>query len=135
MKYLLKKTSELIISQNPILMPNSNIKNNIEDEIITSSSPSESINPISVVDNLSFISGVIKLKDELKMKRMIFRVSRGRAIASFYNLVINNDEYLYTSSIKNRGLSHRITDFNKASERKNKISTKKKYISFFFFHS
>ena len=104
-KYVLKKTSELITSNNQIINMSMQNNNNIEDDIIstTSSPSSELINPINVVDNLSFISGVIKLSDELKMKRMIFRVSRGRAIASFYNLVINNDEYLYTSSIKNRG--------------------------------
>ena len=106
-KYVLKKTSELITSNNQIINMSIQNNNNIEDDIIstTSSPSSELINPINVVDNLSFISGVIKLSDELKMKRMIFRVSRGRAIASFYNLVINNDEYLYTSSIRNRGFS------------------------------
>ena len=106
-KYVLKKTSELITSNNQIINMSIQNNNNIEDDIIstTSSHSSELINPINVVDNLSFISGVIKLSDELKMKRMIFRVSRGRAIASFYNLVINNDEYLYTSSIRNRGFS------------------------------
>ena len=106
-KYVLKKTSELITSNNQIINMSIQNNNNIEDDIIstTSSPSSELINPINVVDNLSFISGVIKLSDELKMKRMIFRVSRGRAIASFYNLVINDDEYLYTSSIRNRGFS------------------------------
>ncbi len=107
-KYVLKKTSELISSNNQMINMsfNNNSFQNIEDEIISTSSPSdEQINPINVVDNLSFIAGVVKLSDELKMKRMIFRVSRGSAIASFYNLVINNDEYLYTSSIKNRGFS------------------------------
>ena len=106
-KYVLKKTSELITSNNQIINMSIQNNNNIEDDIIstTSSPSSELINPINVVDNLSFIAGVVKLSDELKMKRMIFRVSRGRAIASFYNLVINNDEYLYTSSIRNRGFS------------------------------
>ena len=107
-KYVLKKTSELISSNNQMInfsFQNNNATN-VEEDIISTSSPSNDlVNPINVVDNLSFIAGVVKLSDELKMKRMIFRVSRGRAIASFYNLVINNDEYLYTSSIKNRGFS------------------------------
>ena len=107
-KYVLKKTSELISSNNQMINISfqNNNATNVEEDIISTSSPSNDlVNPINVVDNLSFIAAVVKLSDELKMKRMIFRVSRGRAIASFYNLVINNDEYLYTSSIKNRGFS------------------------------
>ena len=104
-KYVLEKTSELITSNNSILIPNSNFSKNIEDEIINTSSPSEPINPINVVDNLSFIAAVVKFADQLRMKRMIFRISRGRAIASFYNLNINDDEYLYTSSVRHRGFS------------------------------
>ena len=34
----------------------------------------------------NFLAGTIKAEDELRMKRMIFRVSRGRAIPSFFNL-------------------------------------------------
>jgi len=36
--------------------------------------------------NLNLIAGVIKAEDEVKMNRMVFRVSRGRAIPSFYNM-------------------------------------------------
>jgi hypothetical protein len=32
------------------------------------------------------ISGVLKAEDEVRMNRMVFRVSRGRAIPSFYNI-------------------------------------------------
>lgn len=35
---------------------------------------------------LNFIAGVIKAEDDLKMKRMIFRISRGRAIPTFFDL-------------------------------------------------
>ena len=66
-KYVLEKTSELITSNNSILIPNSNFSKNIEDEIINTSSPSEPINPINVVDNLSFIAGVVKFADQLRM--------------------------------------------------------------------
>ena len=105
-KYVLQKTSELITSNNPMINNNNNYitKNNIEEDIITTSSDNN-INDINIVDNLSFIAGVVKLSDELKMKRMIFRTSRGRALVSFYDLSINNDEYLYTSSIRHRGFS------------------------------
>ena len=40
----------------------------------------------------NFLAGTIKAEDELRMKRMIFRVSRGRAIPSFFNLEHNPNE-------------------------------------------
>ena len=55
--------------------------------------------------DLSFMAGIISIENELKMKRMIFRISRGRAITAFYSLDINNDEYLLTTSVRERGLS------------------------------
>jgi len=36
---------------------------------------------------------------------MIFRISRGRAISAFYSLEINNDEYLLTSTVRQRGMT------------------------------
>ncbi len=36
--------------------------------------------------SLNVISGVIKAEDEMRMNRMVFRMSRGRAIPSFYNI-------------------------------------------------
>ena len=36
---------------------------------------------------------------------MIFRISRGRAITTFYNLSIDKEEYLFTTSIRQRGFS------------------------------
>ena len=119
-KHVLKKTSELLISNNQFLNYNNNNNNNVirndnieEDIISTSTANDDNFSGINIIDNLSFISGVIKLSDELKMKRMIFRVSRGRAIASFYDLVINKDEYLFTSSIRNRGFSFANKNTNK----------------------
>ena len=35
--------------------------------------------------DFKFIAGIIKATDELRMKRMIFRLSRGRAIATFFD--------------------------------------------------
>jgi len=40
--------------------------------------------------DLNFIAGVIKAEDDLRMKRMIFRVSRGRAIPTFFDLSVEN---------------------------------------------
>ena len=40
--------------------------------------------------DLNFIAGVIKSEDDLRMKRMIFRVSRGRAIPTFFDLSVEN---------------------------------------------
>ena len=37
------------------------------------------------INALSFIIGVVKAEDDLKMKRMIFRGSKGTAIANFFN--------------------------------------------------
>ena len=52
--------------------------------------------------NLNFILGVVPYEYEMKMKRMIFRISRGRAISTFYSLEINNDEFLLTSTLRQR---------------------------------
>ena len=59
----------------------------------------------SSATNLNFMAGVVQTNEELKMKRMIFRISRGRAITTFYNLSIDKEEYLFTTSIRQRGFS------------------------------
>ena len=43
--------------------------------------------------DFKFIAGIIKATDELRMKRMIFRISRGRALPSFF-------EYPHLGKIK-----------------------------------
>jgi hypothetical protein len=35
------------------------------------------------------ISGIVKAEDEIKMKRMIFRVSKGTAVVSFYSIKVS----------------------------------------------
>jgi len=40
--------------------------------------------------DLNFLAGVIKAEDDLRMKRIIFRISRGRAIPTFFDLVTEN---------------------------------------------
>ena len=42
------------------------------------------------VSELNFISGIIKAEDDMRMKRMIFRASRGRAIPTFFDLTIED---------------------------------------------
>jgi V-type H+-transporting ATPase subunit a len=37
------------------------------------------------VSDLNYLAGVAKAEDEIRMKRMIFRVSKGRAIPHFFN--------------------------------------------------
>ena len=39
------------------------------------------------VIGMETIAGVIKAEDELKMKRMVFRVSRGRGVPTFFDLI------------------------------------------------
>ena len=53
--------------------------------------------------NLNFMAGVVNSENEMKMKRMIFRISRGRAVTTFYSLDINEYEYLLTTSVRQRG--------------------------------
>ncbi len=40
--------------------------------------------------DLNFIAGVIKAEDEMRMKRAIFRISRGRAVPTYFDLVTDN---------------------------------------------
>jgi V-type H+-transporting ATPase subunit a len=42
------------------------------------------------VSDLNYLAGVAKAEDELRMKRMIFRVSKGRAIPHFFNFPEDN---------------------------------------------
>ena len=59
----------------------------------------------SLAANLNFMAGVVGSENEMKMKRMIFRISRGRAITAFYSLEINNDEYNLTTTVRQRGMT------------------------------
>ena len=59
----------------------------------------------SLATNLNFMAGVVGSENEMKMKRMIFRISRGRAFPTFYSLEINNDEYLLTTTVRQRGMT------------------------------
>ena len=91
-KHVLLKASELI-------------KDNIAYGDFLESEAGEDGIKQSTTSNLSFMTGVVNSEFELRMKRMIFRISRGHAITTFYNLDINKDEYLLTSSVRQRGFS------------------------------
>jgi V-type H+-transporting ATPase subunit a len=43
-------------------------------------------------NGLDFISGTIKAENELRMRRMIFRVTRGRALTTFWNFQIEDHD-------------------------------------------
>jgi len=43
-------------------------------------------------NGLDFISGTVKAENELRMRRMIFRVTRGRALTTFSNFQIDDNE-------------------------------------------
>ena len=60
----------------------------------------------SINSNLVLLAGTVPVENELRMKRMIFRISRGNAITAFYGLEINKDEYLLTSTVRQRGYSY-----------------------------
>lgn len=58
------------------------------------------------ISKLSFIAGVVKADDVMRMRRMIFRVSSGRALTTFWDF--DNETILKTvlSSIKKGDTSH-----------------------------
>ena len=56
----------------------------------------------SGISNLNFLIGVVPVENEMKMKRMLFRISRGRALTAFYSLEISSDEYKLTSKVRQR---------------------------------
>ena len=95
----------------------------------------------SLGTNLNFMAGVVGSENEMKMKRMIFRISRGRAITTFYSLEINNDEYLLTSTVRQRGMSLSTQNQNERLEKLSSliqskdvgsINTKKKIFTVIF---
>jgi len=101
-KAVYDKTSDLISSK---LQKNSdkneNNNNNIDkygNDIGTTPGEFESENDNKKINLLednsliesNFLSGVIKAEDDFKFKRMIFRVTRGRAFPSFFDLTIEN---------------------------------------------
>ena len=95
----------LIEKKHVLLKAEELIRTNFDFSQFSEAEPGEDGVKQGLGSDLSFMAGVINIENELKMKRMIFRISRGRAITAFYSLEINNDEYLLTSSVRERGLS------------------------------
>ena len=92
-KYVISKASELV-------------RNNMALENFGDSDSDNDGIRINTNTNLVLIAGTVPVENELKMKRMIFRISRGNAVTTFYSLEINKDEYLLTSTVKKRKYSY-----------------------------
>ena len=95
----------LIEKKHVLLKAEELIRTNFDFSQFSEAEPGEDGIKQGLGSDLSFMAGVINIENELKMKRMIFRISRGRALTAFYSLDINNDEYLLTTSIRERGLT------------------------------
>ena len=101
-KSVFDKSSELIFSQlNTYKIPKkqNNIGLGIDSQTpvlnIFKSTDSNQKNEILLddydVSELNFISGIIKAEDDMKMKRMVFRTSRGRALPTFFDLTMEDN--------------------------------------------
>ena len=94
----------LIEKKHVLLKAGELIRTNLDFGNFSEAEPGEDGIKQGLGSDLNFMAGVINLENELKMKRMIFRVSRGRAITAFYSLEINADEYNLTTSVRERGI-------------------------------
>ena len=91
-KHVLEKATELISDTIPF-------------GNFAESDPDEDGIIASLNTNLVLMAGTVPIENEMKLKRMIFRISRGNATCAFYNFDIDKDEYLYTSTVRQRGFS------------------------------
>ena len=99
-KSVFDKSSELIFSQlNTYKIPKKqNIGLGIDDnsaiQNILKSAENEQKKAVLLddydVSELNFISGIIRAEDDMRMKRMIFRASRGRALPTFFDLTVED---------------------------------------------
>ena len=94
----------LIEKKHVLLKAGELIRTNLDFSRFSEAEPGEDGIKQGLGSDLNFMAGVINIENEMKMKRMIFRVSRGRAISAFYSLEINADEYNLTSSVRERGI-------------------------------
>ena len=95
----------LIEKKHVLLKAEELVRTNLDFSDFSEADPGENGIKQGLGTNLNFMAGVVSTENEMKMKRMIFRISRGRAITAFYSLDINNDEYLLTSTVRQRGMS------------------------------
>ena len=95
----------LIEKKHVLLKAEELIRTNLDFSNFSDADPGENGIKQGLGTNLNFMAGVVSSENEMKMKRMIFRISRGRAISTFYSLEINNDEYILTSTVRQRGMT------------------------------
>ena len=95
----------LIEKKHVLLKAEELVRTNVDFSNFSEAAPGENGVKQGLGSNLNFMAGVVNTEHEMKMKRMIFRISRGRAITAYYPLEINNDEYLLTSTVRQRGMS------------------------------
>ena len=99
-KSVFDKSSELIFSQlNTYKIPKKQniglgIDENSAIQNILKSAENDQKKAILIddydVSELNFISGIIRAEDDMRMKRMIFRASRGRALPTFFDLTVED---------------------------------------------
>ena len=97
-KSVYDKSSELILSQlNTYKVPKKqNIfdglesPNSVEKMLLEEGKKDSSLLDDYEVSELNFISGIIRAEDDMRMKRMVFRASRGRAIPTFFDITIED---------------------------------------------
>ncbi len=98
-KSVFDKSSELVLSQiNTYKIPKrTNFVNGLDnpspvEQILKLEGSKKTDNLLDdfEVSELNFISGIIKAEDDMRMKRMIFRASRGRAIPTFFDLTLED---------------------------------------------
>ena len=98
-KSVYDKSSELVLSQiNTYKIPKkTNVFNGLDSTSpvqqmlkMEDNKDSTSLLDDYEVSELNFISGIIKAEDDMRMKRMVFRASRGRALPTFFDLTIED---------------------------------------------
>ena len=114
----------LIEKKHVLLKAEELVRTNIDFSNFSEADPGENGIKQGLGTNLSFMAGVVGNENEMKMKRMIFRISRGRAVTAFYSLDINNDEYNLTSTVRQRGLSLTLNQPNRLQKLSSLIQSK-----------
>lgn len=98
-KSVFDKSSQLMAANKPPGFSNESIslttaidnRNSLHERLINFGKEKSPILPEDGgITDLNFIAGVIRAEDDMKMKRMIFRTSKGRAIPTFFDLTIEN---------------------------------------------
>ena len=97
-KSVFDKSSELVLSQlNTYKIPKKQTFNALDSPISVEQmlKKEENKKTASLLDDyevseLNFISGIIRAEDDMRMKRMIFRASRGRALPTFFDITMED---------------------------------------------